>query len=200
MDVRKATDADAGLVAAILAEAFDDDPLLRWLFPDGRRRSGLISRYFRTTAESLYLRHREVYLVGESGTAMWLPPGVSTDSLPLLAWLTLFWRMLLAEGFSGLRRARLAAEVMKTNYPGEPHFYLHAIGVRKSEQGKGIGSGLLGHVVRRCDLEGKLAYLENSNPRNTPLYERHGFRIVGQWMAPEGPPLWFMRRQPGVRG
>src|SRR5439155_2417478 len=97
-------------------------------------------------------------------------------------------------------RARRASEAMKGNHPKEPHFYLHAIGVRKGEQGKGVGSALLRHVVRRCDEEGKPAYLENSNPRNTPLYERHGFRVVSQWTAPEGPPLWFMWRRPGADG
>lgn len=198
--VRRASDADAALVAAIHAEAFADDPLLAWLFPDERRRPALLSRYFLTVARELYLRHREVYLFGESGATMWLPPGTSPDSLSLLTWTSLLWRMWLAHGFAGLSRARLASESMKANHPTEPHYYLHAIGVRKSEQGKGVGSALLRQMVSRCDGEGKLAYLENSNPRNTPLYERHGFRVVGEWTAPNGPPLWFMRRRAGEAG
>jgi GNAT superfamily N-acetyltransferase len=195
--VRQAVADDDALVAAVLAEAFLDDPLLRWLFPDDRDRPRLLSRYFLTMARSLYLRHGEVYLAGESGAAMWLPPGVAADSFPLLTWLGLLGRMWLAYGFAGLNRARLASEAMKANHPKEPHHYLHAIGVRKAEQGKGVGSALLSRMARRCDEEGAAAYLENSNPRNTPLYERHGFRIVGQWAAPNGPPLWFMRRAAG---
>jgi ribosomal protein S18 acetylase RimI-like enzyme len=200
MLVRQAGDADAALVAGILAEAFEDDPLLKWLFPDDRRRLALLSRYFLTIARSLYLRHREVYVADEGGAAMWLPPGTSPDSLPLATWLTLLWRMFLSHGFAGLNRARAVSDVMQANHPREPHFYLHAIGVRKSRQGQGVGSALLRHVVRRCDNEGKLAYLENSNPRNTPLYERHGFRVVSEWTAPGGPPLGFMLRRPEGAG
>src|SRR5262249_56620090 len=93
-----------------------------------------------TVARSLYLRHREVYLVGEGGAALWLPPGVAADSLPITTWLTLLWRMFLACGFSGLNRARVLADVLKATHPSEPHFYLHAIGVRRGGQGKGLRS------------------------------------------------------------
>ena len=37
---------------------------------------------------------------------------------------------------------------------------------------------MVAHVARRCDAETKPAYLENSNAKNTPLYERHGFRAI----------------------
>jgi ribosomal protein S18 acetylase RimI-like enzyme len=198
--VRQASEADGALVADVLAEAFADDPLLGWLFPDERRRPALTSRYFLTMARSLYLRHRETYLADDAGAAMWLPPGTTPDAVSVLTWLSLFWQMFLAHGVAGLNRARTLSDVLKANHPKEPHFYLHAVGVRKSRQGQGVGSALLRHVVKRCDLEGKQAYLENSNPRNTPLYERHGFRVVGQWTAPQGPPLWFMLRRPEGAG
>lgn len=192
--VRKATPADAELLADTLAEAFADDPLLSWLFPDARRVT-LQRRYFLTVARAHNLRHDESYLA-DGGAAMWLPPGVKADALPALTWAGLLWRLWWAFGFAGMRRARAASEVLAANHPAEPHFYLHAIGVRKSRQGQGIGSALIRHVTPRCDAERKVAYLENSNPKNTPLYERHGFRIVGEWTAPGGPPLLFMRREP----
>ena len=52
-----------------------------------------------------------------------------------------------------------------------------------------------GRFLELCDREGRLAYLENSNERNTPLYERNGFRVLQEWRAPrDGPPIWFMAR------
>jgi GNAT superfamily N-acetyltransferase len=196
VSVRQATPAEATLVADVLAEAFFDDPFLTWLFPDDRRRIGLLSRYFLLVTQGLYLRHREVYHSEDHGAALWLPPNIAADSYPFTTMLSMFWRMFLAHGFSGLNRARIASEVLKANHPREPHFYLHAVGVRKSRQGQGIGSALIRQVTARCDREGRLAYLENSNARNTPLYERNGFRVVSEWRAPAGPTLWFMLRQP----
>jgi GNAT superfamily N-acetyltransferase len=197
VSVRQAIPADAALVADVLAEAFSDDPFLAWLFP-GQRRVDLLPRYFRSVTQGLYLRHREVYLSEDHGAALWLPPNVAADAYPLLPMLAMFGRVFLAYGFAGLNRARTASEVMKANHPREPHVYLHAIGVRGSRQGQGVGSALLRHVTARCDREGRPAYLENSNPRNTPLYERHGFRAVGEWRASGGPPLCFMLRRPAA--
>ena len=48
---------------------------------------------------------------------------------------------------------------------------------------------------------GQLAYLENSNERNLPLYQRQGFEVVRLWQAPGGGPrLWFMPRAPRAAG
>jgi hypothetical protein len=38
------------------------------------------------------------------------------------------------------------------------------------------------------------AYLESSNPRNVPFYERHGFEITGEARAGTCPPVTFMLR------
>ena len=39
--------------------------------------------------------------------------------------------------------------------------------------------------------------LETGTPRNVPLYERLGFRVVEEADSPEGGPhVWFMRRDP----
>jgi hypothetical protein len=35
------------------------------------------------------------------------------------------------------------------------------------------------HALKRCDADRIPAYLENSNPRNTPFYERFGFEPLG---------------------
>ena len=61
----------------------------------------------------------------------------------------------------------------------EPHWYLPMIGVDPAKQGNGYGSALLKHALERCDGEGKLAYLESSSPKSVPLYQRHGFQLVG---------------------
>jgi hypothetical protein len=44
-----------------------------------------------------------------------------------------------------------------------------------------------------------LAYLESSNLRNVPLYERHGFKVLGTIQAGGSPPITPMLRKPRRR-
>jgi hypothetical protein len=52
------------------------------------------------------------------------------------------------------------------------------------------------HALIRCDREQKLAYLESSNPKNIPLYERVGFELIGTIQAGTLPPVYPMLRTP----
>jgi hypothetical protein len=52
------------------------------------------------------------------------------------------------------------------------------------------------HALRRCDREGLPAYLESSNPRNIPLYQRHGFEVLGTIQLDASPPITPMLRAP----
>jgi hypothetical protein len=56
----------------------------------------------------------------------------------------------------------------------------------------------LSAMAARCDKEGMPAYLENSNPLNEPLYNRHGFeKMQDSLPVPKGcPPLMPMWRRP----
>ena len=51
----------------------------------------------------------------------------------------------------------------------------------------------------RFDAEGVVAYLESSNPRNIPLYERHGFEVMGKIQVGAAPVLTPMLRRPRTR-
>jgi ribosomal protein S18 acetylase RimI-like enzyme len=74
-----------------------------------------------------------------------------------------------------------------------PHFYLGEIGTRAEAQSQGLGSLLLREVLDRCDRQGLGAYLESSNIRNVPFYERHGFVVMSELeVAPDCTlrPMW----------
>jgi len=68
------------------------------------------------------------------------------------------------------------------------------IGVDPVRQGRGLGSALLEAGLARCDAEGAMAYLESSNPKNVPLYERYGFEVLGVIEPEDFPPLTPMLR------
>jgi GNAT superfamily N-acetyltransferase len=78
-----------------------------------------------------------------------------------------------------------------------PHWYLGYLGTRRDRQGEGLGSQLLRTVLAGADTDGVPAYLESSNERNLPLYERSGFRVIAEVQAlGHGPTIWRMWREP----
>ena len=191
--IRQATDADSKAVADILGSAFAEDPVFCWVCTGG---GDLCGRVFGAEHRLLYRFHDQVHInETETGAAMWLPPGVS-PAVPLgFPMVGVALAMLRQGGFRSLRRGTRLNEKMAEFHLEEPHFYLHAIGARSDCQGRGIGSALLKQGLRACDSAGYPAYLESSNVRNNPLYERFGFEITGEFTLPEeGPTVWLMRR------
>jgi ribosomal protein S18 acetylase RimI-like enzyme len=69
------------------------------------------------------------------------------------------------------------------------------LGVDPAFQRQGYGSALLADMLDRCDREHAAAYLESTNPRNIPLYQRHGFRLLGTVQVGSAPPLFPMSRE-----
>lgn len=76
----------------------------------------------------------------------------------------------------------------------KPHWYLPLIGIDPRHQGQGLGSMLLRHTLAECDRDGTAAYLEASNWRNVPFYERHGFQLRGEIRVGDSPTLFAMVR------
>ena len=86
---------------------------------------------------------------------------------------------------------------MQASHPPTPHYYLFAVGVREGMKGKGIGGQLIREGMKSAAKAGVAAYLENSNPLNTPLYERLGFQATAPLSLPVGaPPLLGMICEP----
>lgn len=185
---------DCDTVADILADAFADDPCFSWVIPH----RPLYTSYWRWLTARVYLPHKLVFTdTAGRAAALWLPPNVDyrVPTRPALLWLVL--RLVWHCGPRVLARVEQAQEVMERHHPGQPHYYLHAIGARRQCQGQGLGSALLKHGTRICDEAGMPAYLESSSPLNVPLYERHGFEVQAEEpIGRGGPPLFFMRREP----
>ncbi len=184
-------------VSAILGSAFTHDPVLNWLCPEPSVYSGL----FRYEAEAHYRHHGHVYINGEgTGAAMWLPPGVSIKAPFHWRGLSAAWGLAAKGGLKTLQRAGRLDAFMSRHHPATPHFYLRSIGAALGSQGRGIGSALIQAGLEACDAQGMPAYLESSNVKNNPLYQRHGFEIIGEASLPEGgPTIWFMQRGPALR-
>lgn len=193
--VSPATAAQHDDVARILGDAFAEDPVFNWFC---QAEPSFYAHFFHSELQHLYQYHQHVFINRtRTGAAMWLPPGVSTDQPFRFSDLKIMFGILKRGGLKALRRGNHVESVMQAAHKQEPHYYLHAIGAARGYQGRGIGSALLKHGVRVCDEAGFPAYLESSNIRNNPLYERFGFEIIDELTLPEGgPSIWLMERSP----
>jgi GNAT superfamily N-acetyltransferase len=73
---------------------------------------------------------------------------------------------------------------------------LPLIGTDPAQQGKGYGAALLAHTTAVCDREAPPAFLEATSARSVPLYQRHGFEVLGEISSEGSPTLTPMLREP----
>ncbi|HEY7061026.1 MAG TPA: GNAT family N-acetyltransferase [Chloroflexota bacterium] len=187
--VKTATAQDEERAIAALVLAFAADPSTRWAWPDPAQYLTYFPRFVRAFGGRAF-EHGTAYRTEDgAGVALWLPPGVSPDEEAVGA--------VFAESVPGPEQAAVFAvlDQMAHYHPDEPHWYLPLIGVDPVRQGQGYGSALLQHALRRCDVEHLPAYLESSNPANVPLYQRHGFEVVGKIQAGTSPTFYPMVRK-----
>jgi ribosomal protein S18 acetylase RimI-like enzyme len=194
--VRKATLADAPRLARALASAFQDDPVIAWIFPDEHRRRRVLPAFMEFRLRKLAFPHDEVWMTaGGAAAAVWLPPP-GRWQLPLPQRLRLLPPLV---RFFGLRTASILGglERMEERHPRDrSHWYLFILGTERAAQGRGLGSALLAQVLTRIDADGMPVYLESSNERNLALYGRHGFEMTSEVAIPGGPRIWPMWREP----
>jgi predicted N-acetyltransferase YhbS len=188
LDVRTATGRDRKAISRTLATAFAADPVVRWLMPDACRDA----RMFHALAANLHGAPGCADIALDDGdpvgAALWDPPG---HSVPFRDALVGFSRLLVAMRFSGFRRGAILETAFNKARPAEKVWYLAQLGA--ATPGQGVGSALLKH--RLASITGP-AYLESSNVRNVPLYQRFGFEVAQEISLPEGgPTLWTMLRR-----
>ena len=194
MNVRKATKDDIPAMAAAMARAFHDDPIVNWVFRDPVRRPKYTRRYFGGRARML-IGQEEIYTVGDGhAAAMWARPNEWHDpplrSLKELA--------ILAPGVPARRMPQTMRGLIQIEqkHPKPPHWYLAVLGTDPDHQGNGIASALMRPVLDECDRLEIPAYLETGTERNVGFYTRHGFKVTEELRLPNGPPVWLMWRDP----
>jgi GNAT superfamily N-acetyltransferase len=199
--VRTARRDEAALLGEVLADAFAEDPVFAWLIPlQLRDRDNRLRTFFTSMSRGYLRRGKPCYLTGDaSAAALWAAPG---------AWAMPVSQVILEAAPSGLAFRRRLLRALRTQLQIErlhagqsrPHWYLGYLGTRRDQQGLGLGTQMLREVLAGLDTDGVPAYLESSNERNLPLYERNGFRVVGELQAlGHGPTIWRMWREPQPR-
>lgn len=192
LTIKTASPQDEDAIMNIVLAAFSTDPAARWLYPDPRQYLMHFPSFIRAFGGKAFEHGSAYYTDGYSGAALWFPPDVHADEKSLIA--------LLRRTIPEREQADVfkVLEQMESYHPADPHWYLPMIAVDPAKQGNGYGSALLKYTLVSCDRENKLAYLESSNPKNIPLYERHGFEQLGTIQVGGSPPIFPMVRKPGA--
>ena len=188
MTIGVASSAEASALVDVITLAFASDPMARWSMPGPATYLAVMPQVVKAFGGRAFIEGTADYAEGYAGGALWLAPGAQPDD----------------EALGAIMQAHVPAdrlpdmmtvfERMAEYHPHEPHWYLPLIGVDPARQGQGVGSALLAHAAARLDRDHLPAYLESSNPRNIPLYERYGFRIIGEIQVGSSPVLTPMLR------
>lgn len=192
--------AEAG-VGALLARAFAEDPIFVWIEPARPARAAFLERFMAALTRRSLL-YAEVWATAPelAGVSLWKGPDLRDLSAAQLAATGL-------DGIAGWLAPRAFARfeavfdpveaALEADVPG-PRWYLGVLGVAPERQGQGLGTRLMQPVLERADREGLPVTLETGQPRNLPIYRRHGFEVLRELPPPEpgGPPVWTMRRLP----
>lgn len=194
---RLATPADLPGVVSTLVEAFDQDPVWSWAFPDPEARAAQHAAVFRMTVTHA-IAHDAVWLASECGAVVTaFGPGVNEMSDADAERFPTVLNDLLgdhADAVNGLFERFEHARPVDV-----PHLYVSMLGTRNEARGHGIGMALLAHVVERADTQGIGTYLESSNGANDHRYVSAGFRAHGSIpVAPDRPSVTTMWRDPAA--
>jgi GNAT superfamily N-acetyltransferase len=188
--IKPASEADQGHVIDVLVLAFSTDPGARWTWPDPHQYLMHFRELVKAFGGKAFAHKSAYYAEGYAGASLWLPPDVHPDEGAITA--------LIQRTASEQIRGDVANvfESMGSYHPDEPHWYLPLLGVDPLMQGKGLGSALLKHALIPCDRDNLHAYLESTNAKNLPLYERHGFEVLGEIQVGTSPTIFPMLRKP----
>lgn len=194
--VRRATHTDTAAVAALLASAYQGDPLFCWLLPDPRERAQRMPALMRLfVTHAISVGRVDLTRTGEAA-AVWIDVD-TTRPIPNLRGV--------AEvcGRHYVRFRRLDRALGDHHPVDRAHAYLAFIAVAPHRQRNGVGAALLRHRLAELDAKRIPAYLEATTHRSAAWFSRRRFRRLGEHLrlddaAERGLVLTPMWREPTV--
>ena len=166
-------------VAEIAADAYQNYPLHNWLTKGVY--DPIASKLIMKTTLAAMKDDAVIYADSEAlnGFAVWVPMGFTGNkTLPFLR--NGGMRLVLHSGLGMIRKLLVFesfAMKLKKKYTGHVDWYLYNLSVRQSAQGKGIASKLMHPMLRFCDDEKMLVYLETNKESNVTMYHHYGFEL-----------------------
>lgn len=190
--LRDVSDRDVLLLAHRMAEAYFDDPVQAWLFPNrGHRLRDLRRSFEHELRASLLERAVGQTTVEGAGCAFWLPPGAWAGPRSRHDGAGLRRRL----GSRAFRTRRLARRT-RAAHPTVDHWYLAHLAVAPAYQHRGVPELLLAEGIARAKADVLPIYIECSSATSVPLFKRFGFLPLEAIDLPGGPPVFPMMRPP----
>ena len=193
--VERAGLADAGILAQVIADAFADLDVSRWLVPDPGTRRAIFPGYFRIHVEGALADGLVLTTPARDAAALWVPLGPDGPGEPPKE-----YRDRLAAAVTRRHLARFSAldAALHRHHPaGVAHEYLAILAVRPGRQRLGIGTALMNARHAILDRDGIPAYLEASDPAKRDIYLKRGYANSGNPIRlPDGPSMYPMARHP----
>jgi ribosomal protein S18 acetylase RimI-like enzyme len=185
--------SNAPRALSALTLAFSCDPVCRWCWSDPDVHLRFFPRFALAFGGAAFDCGTAFVDAEVRGAALWLPPGATPDDPALMD--------IIDSSVKAAQRATLFAvlEQMAEHHPHGDHWYLPLIGVEPMAQSRGLGRTLMLPALARCDARGLPAYLESTNPKNVPFYERLGFRATGRIKVDDCPEVVPMLRAPSTQ-
>jgi hypothetical protein len=190
-----ATRADTDILATMLAEAFHNDALTRWITPDEDRRRAQLPHFFRLFLE-ISLHYDAVYTNASRDAALlFLPPGGWEETEKRGVELSQRFAEILGDDVEAM--ATISGLQAIHHQTGRAHYYVSFGGVSPRNQRRGAMTTLLQALMDRADAEGYGTYTEASSAGGAFAARRAGFSEIGMKIAiPNGPTLRPMWREP----
>jgi GNAT superfamily N-acetyltransferase len=190
--LREATMDEAPIMGRLIADAFHELDISKWLVPDPRLRRKILPAHFGLFTEHA-IRYGTVYTtVDFTGMAAWLP----SRGVPQIPDFDVRNHAICGDRTPYFDA--LGSAFDSTHPHDRQHYYLEFLAVDPTTQGSGLGSALLETRHRMAERNHMPCYLEAADRRSRRLYLRHGYTDHGEPLraAPGSPPLYPMWRQP----
>jgi ribosomal protein S18 acetylase RimI-like enzyme len=166
------------LIVNILSSSFEDKKSVNYILKQDKKRVDRIKNLMEYSFDMCYY-FGEVFLSDDKkGCALILLPDKKKTNLKSIL---LDMKLIIScIGLSNVTKAMDREARIKKLQPTDLMYYLWFIGVDPKEQNRGIGSGLLGEIIKEGFSKGRPVYLETSTVKNIPWYEKFGFKIYNE--------------------
>jgi len=189
--------------AFLMARAFQEDPLMKYLISDPAKRVNMLPKFFKVFLKTSILNH-QAFGVGAAsleGVVIWSFPHQKR-----IDFTGLFQAGLLKLVFEGFLFPFLKAikvfrtiEDLQTKYLKEDDYYLNFFAVAPECQGHGCASKLVKPFLKNADLASAGVYVDTMTLSNTKMYEHFGFRLRERDQIRDDFNIWALYRNANSR-
>jgi hypothetical protein len=204
---RRAQPGERDAVLEAVLDAFVEDPMVRWWFPDDHAYRDQAGALFGFLIDSR-LAGGEVWTApGVPAASLWVPPGGNLLGASCLgAW---YDRVLASLPEKSAHRLRVADAALQKCLEGlgpkHPFWYLGVLVTRPECRKQGWAAEVLAPILAGADRMGSRVVLDTSVAANVAYYQRYGFSVLMHVDLSQqdevtssdlpAPMMWIMKRE-----